>query len=180
VDQSRREALIARYREGPAVVEAALEGVSEAELDHRSADGGWSAREVVHHLGDSEMTSGIRLRKLLAEDGPTIQGYDEAEYARRLHYASRPVGPSLAAMRAARQATAPILDLLGEEDWSRVGPTRRAARTRWRRGWRSTRRTPTTTRSRSGGPSRRPGPPGRAELLAFSLYFARTSVLGRM
>ncbi len=103
------------------MVTAALEGAGDEELDHRPADGGWSPREVVHHLGDSEMTSGIRLRKLLAEDAPTIQGYDEAEYARRLHYASRPIGPSLTAMQAAREATVPVLELLGEVDWSRAG-----------------------------------------------------------
>src|SRR5204863_9473201 len=81
----------------------------------------WSAREVVHHLADSEMTAAIRVRKLLAEDSPVIHGYDEEEFARRLHYGDRPIGPSLAALRAARDSTAPILDLLGEEGWARPG-----------------------------------------------------------
>jgi hypothetical protein len=121
VDAARRDELIARYREGPTVVEQVTAGLGDEDLDHVPADGGWSAREVIHHLADSEMTSAIRLRRLLAEDSPVIQGYDEEEYARRLYYDSRPLGPSLAALRATRESTATILDLLSEQDWRRSG-----------------------------------------------------------
>ena len=121
MDDRTRNELIDRYREGPQVVETALSGVSTIELDHRPATGGWSAREVVHHLADSEMTSAIRLRKLLAEDAPTIEGYDETEFAERLHYRSRPIEPSLAALRAARETTVSILEELRQEDWARSG-----------------------------------------------------------
>jgi hypothetical protein len=121
MDAARRAELIARYREGPAVVEAVVAGLPEDELDHAPAEGGWSARQVIHHLADSEMTSAIRLRRLLAEDSPEIQAYDEEEFARRLHYDSRPVEPSLAALRGTRESTATILDRLTEEDWGRAG-----------------------------------------------------------
>lgn len=63
-------------------------------------DEGWSPRMVVHHLADSESNSYLRLRKLLAEDRPIVHGYDEAEYARRLHY-DRPVDGRLARDHAA-------------------------------------------------------------------------------
>ena len=118
---STRDELIARYREGPDVLEQTVAGLSDEELDHRPADGGWTPRQVVNHMADSEMTSAIRLRKLLVEDSPTLQGYDEAEFARRLHYDVRPIGPSLLALRAARETSASILEHLGEEDWSRSG-----------------------------------------------------------
>jgi hypothetical protein len=121
VDAARRSELIAQYREGPAVVDRVVSGLGDDEIDHPPANGGWSAREVIHHLADSEMTSAVRLRRLLAEDAPVIQGYDEEEFARRLHYDSRPLGPSLAALRATRESTASILDVLSEEDWTRSG-----------------------------------------------------------
>src|SRR3954471_14488646 len=112
MDASHRQELIAQYREGPGVVEELVASLGDEDLDRAPAEGGWTTREVVHHLADSEMTSAIRVRKLLAEDDPTIQGYDESEYARRLYYSSRPVEGSLAALRSARESTADLLDLL--------------------------------------------------------------------
>lgn len=50
-----------------------------------------------------------------------ISGYDEAEFARRLHYDQRPLEPSLLAFRGARETSADLLDRLGEADWNRVG-----------------------------------------------------------
>jgi hypothetical protein len=95
-------------------------GATETELDAHPAPGKWSAREIVHHLADSEMTSAVRLRLLLATDRPNILGYDQDEFARRLYY-GRPIGPSLEAFRAARQTTAEILDRMSEAEWSREG-----------------------------------------------------------
>jgi hypothetical protein len=120
MDLARRRALIERYRDGYRVVAEALDGANGPELDARPGPGEFSARDVVHHLADSEMTSAIRLRRLIAEDGPTIQGYDEAEFARRLYY-DRPIEASLEAFRAARRSTADILDRLSDAEWSRVG-----------------------------------------------------------
>jgi hypothetical protein len=75
---------------------------------------------AVHHLADSEMTSAIRLRLLIAEEQPTILGYDQEAFVRGL-YPDRPVEPSLAAFAAARAATTPILRRLTEEQWQRSG-----------------------------------------------------------
>jgi len=120
MDASERAQLIERYENGYAAVEEALDGISDAELDARPGPDEWSAREIIHHLADSEMTSAIRLRKLLAEDEPTIQGYDEPEFARRLHY-ERPLEGSLLAFKGARESTASLLGVLSESDWSRSG-----------------------------------------------------------
>ncbi len=122
LSRATRTELIARYREGHAAVVAAVGGLSDAELDARpEGEGEWTAREIVHHLADSEMTSAIRLRRLVAEERPVIAGYDEAEWARRLHYAARPIGPSLDALAASRATTADLLDRLTDEEWARAG-----------------------------------------------------------
>ncbi|OLE54084.1 MAG: hypothetical protein AUG51_09585 [Acidobacteria bacterium 13_1_20CM_3_53_8] len=116
-----RQALIEQYKAGYDEVVESLRGLSEDELSAHPIEGKWSAREIVHHLADSESTSAIRLRKLFVEDQPQIQGYDEAEFARRLKYNERPIAPALAAFHAARETTAQILPLLSDEDFSREG-----------------------------------------------------------
>ena len=119
-----RADLLRRYLDGPDAVRKAVEGLTDAQLDQPAADDpadGWTARQIVHHLGDSEMTSAIRLRKLLAEDDAVILAYDEAAFARRLHYDDRPIDASLDAMAAARATSGQILERLSEAEWSRVG-----------------------------------------------------------
>jgi hypothetical protein len=120
VDRSRRGQLLAQYKGGHGEVTEALAGISEAELDARPITGQWTAREIVHHLADSEMTSAFRLRRLLAEEQPAILAYDEEAFARHLHY-DRPIAASLDALRAARQTTADILDRLSEAEWAKEG-----------------------------------------------------------
>ncbi|HEY7280921.1 MAG TPA: DinB family protein [Actinomycetota bacterium] len=121
MDDERRRELIAQYREGPDVLEDAVRGLTDDDLDRAPADGGWTAREVVQHMADSEMRSAVRVRQLLAEDDPVIQGYDEASYAERLRYGDRPTAPAVAAVRASRETTAALLDGLSGGDWSRSG-----------------------------------------------------------
>lgn len=120
MDASERAQLIETYESGYAAVEQALDGISDAELDARPDANEWTAREIVHHLADSEMTSAIRLRRLLAEDDPTIVGYDQEEFARRLRY-DRPIEGSMLAFKGSRDATAPLLHGLTDEEWSRSG-----------------------------------------------------------
>jgi len=116
-----RAALIRTYAEGPAAVEAAVGSLSDAELDRRpDVPGAWTAREVVHHLADSETRSTIRFRKLLAEDSPTIHGYDEAHYATVLWY-DRPIAGSLAVLRAVRASNVELLERLTDADFARSG-----------------------------------------------------------
>src|SRR3954447_3602713 len=101
MDAHTRKDLIDQYKDGYRAVTAAVAGATDAELDAHPAPGKWSAREIVHHLADSEMTSAIRLRLLIAAPAPAIAAYDEAEFARRLYY-DRPIESSLDAFKAAR------------------------------------------------------------------------------
>ena len=115
-----RSTLLDRYATGAAAVDAALEGASEDDLDRRPPSGEWTAREIVHHLADSESMAYIRLRRLIAEDDPVIHGYDEPEWARRLHY-ERPIEASLGVVRAVRAASHELLSALTDEEWDRSG-----------------------------------------------------------
>lgn len=116
-----RQQLIARYADGYAEVSRALEGLSEADLSAHPLPGKWSAREIVQHLADSESISAQRLRKLLVEAHPIIQGYDQEAWAIRLRYNQRDLAPALEAFRAARATTLQLLQAMSAEDWGRGG-----------------------------------------------------------
>jgi hypothetical protein len=118
VDAAERTCLIGKYRDGHRAVTDALTGITEEELD-RSAEDGWTPRQIAHHLADSEMESATRIRRLLAMPAPTILGYDEKAFAGLAQ--DRPIEPSLEAMRWARESSAQLLERMTEEDWQRVG-----------------------------------------------------------
>ena len=120
MDPQERSNLINQYKDGYRVVAEALVGATDEELDARPAPAKWTAREIVHHLADSEMTSAIRLRLLIAVDTPQIVGYDQDEFARRLYY-DRPIEASIEAFKAARRTTAEILERMSEAEWAREG-----------------------------------------------------------
>jgi DinB superfamily len=120
MDDGERDRLLTRYANGADAVDQALDGASDTELDRRPPSGAWTAREVVHHLADSEAMAFIRLRRLIAEDEPVIVGYDEPEWARRLHY-DRPIDSSQAVLRAVRTGSLDLLRSLGPDEWKRAG-----------------------------------------------------------
>lgn len=118
-----RAELLRTYATSADEIRRLVEALTDDELDRRPVDepDGWTARQIVHHLADSEMTSAIRLRRLLAEDAPEIAAYDENRFAERLHYDARPIGPSLDALAAARSTSVQLLERLREDDWARTG-----------------------------------------------------------
>lgn len=116
-----RSNLIEKYVAGYDEVMKALEGFPAESLSAHPIPGKWSAREIVHHLGDSETTAALRLRKLLVEDNPVIEGYDQDQFAIKLRYNERDMAPALEAMRAARATTRQVLNVMTEEEWKREG-----------------------------------------------------------
>lgn len=116
-----RNELIAEYAAGYDEVIRSLDNFPADSLSAHPLPDKWSACEIIHHLADSEMTSALRLRKLLTEEHPIIYGYDEAYYAKRLNYNERDIAPALDAFRAARSTTVQLLKQLSEEDWHRQG-----------------------------------------------------------
>ena len=121
MNTEERKLLIEKYSAGYQEVINALDGFPAESLAAHPIPGKWSAREIVHHLADSESTSAIRLRRLLVEDKPLIQGYDQDQFASKLRYNERDMAPSLEAFRSARATTAQLLSLMTEEEWKREG-----------------------------------------------------------
>jgi hypothetical protein len=120
MEKDERDLLVAQYKDGYRVVSEALLKITPEELDASPAPGKWTARQIIHHLADSEMTAAVRFRLLVAEDRPAIKGYDQDRFAGRLHY-ERPHEASLELFRAARASTAELMACLSEQDWLREG-----------------------------------------------------------
>ena len=116
-----RAALIERYARGPALLKAALKKVPAEAMQWRPAPGKWSAHEVIVHCADSETNAYARIRYLLAEEQPVIQGYDQDRWAKALDYHTLPVDVALATVEAVRANTVPVLKRMSERDWQRVG-----------------------------------------------------------
>jgi hypothetical protein len=116
-----RERLIEQYAAGYAEVQESLEGFPENRLTSHPIEGKWSACEIVQHLADSEMTSAIRIRKLLAQEKPAIDSYDQEAFADRLRYNERDIEPALDALRGARSSTTQLLRIMTDEEWKREG-----------------------------------------------------------
>lgn len=98
-------------------------GTPEPSLDihHQS---GWSARQVIHHMADSETQSYVRLRRLIAEpEGSVIQGYDEAAWAQceALAYINAPVANSIAVIASVRASSLDLLKRITDGDLAKSG-----------------------------------------------------------
>jgi len=118
---AERESLIERYANGPAVLKAALAKIPAAALQWRPGPGKWSAHEIIVHCADSESNSHGRIRHLLADATPVIQGYDQDRWAREIDYHTLPLEPALATTTAVRANTVPLLRRLSETQWRKSG-----------------------------------------------------------
>ena len=96
--------------------------LTEEQLDQSNSEG-WTPRQVIHHMADSEAQSYARLRRLIAEPGSTIQGYDEAIWAENLTlaYRSHKIESSLAVFEAVRQSSYELLLRMDESLISNMG-----------------------------------------------------------
>ena len=119
--REERQQLIEQYAQGPEVVAASLAGFPVDRLTAHPIAGKWSAAEIVHHLSDSESISGVRLRRLIAEERPVITGYDQEHYARVLRYNERDIAPALANFSTVRAVTTQLLRTVADDVWRRPG-----------------------------------------------------------
>jgi DinB family protein len=97
---ARRSECVARIAAAPAHLRAAVAGLTDTQLDSSYRPGGWTVRQVVHHVPDSHINAYTRIRLALTEDTPTIKPYEEARWAELPDARSAPVGPSLALLDA--------------------------------------------------------------------------------
>ncbi len=82
LDDDKRDDLIEAISELPTVLRAAVRGLNNAQLDTPYREGGWTVRQVVHHVADSHINSYVRFKLAMTEDKPPIKGYDENEWAK--------------------------------------------------------------------------------------------------
>ncbi len=113
--------LIDEYLAGPKALRAAVEGMTDEQLDARPFPDKWTTREVVAHLADFDPIIADRMKRVIAEDEPTVLGADQTAYAKRLAYDKRDVGEELAIIELTRSQMAKILRTLKPEDYQRIG-----------------------------------------------------------
>src|SRR5271154_1430690 len=90
-----RQSAMVEIAEAPAKIRAAVKGLNDAQLETPYRDGGWTVRQVVHHVADSHMNAYVRWRLALTETEPTIKPYEESAWARLEDAAQAPVEVSL-------------------------------------------------------------------------------------
>jgi len=114
-----RQACIGTIAETPARLKAAVAGLTPAQLDTPYRPGGWTVRQVVHHLPDSHMNSYVRCRLALTEEEPTIKPYDEARWAELADAKTSPIEPSLLLLENLHERWVLLLRSLTAKDWAR-------------------------------------------------------------
>ena len=103
----------------PGNLRAAVEGLSAAQLDTPYRDGGWTVRQLVHHVADSHMNACVRIRLALTEDWPAVKGYDEKLWAELHDARTAPVEISLQLLDGLHRRWVNLFESLHEEQWQR-------------------------------------------------------------
>ena len=119
IDESQIQSWISDIEALPEDLRGIVERLSESQLDTPYRPGGWTIRQVVHHLPDSHMNSFIRFKWALTEDRPTIKAYFEDRWAKLSDYSSVPVSVSLGLLESLHRRWVGLLRSLGPEDLNR-------------------------------------------------------------
>lgn len=117
---TERQGRIARIRGLPSALEAVVSDLGDEQLDTPYREGGWTVRQVVHHLADSHLNGFARMKLVLTEDRPTLKPYDQDEWA-RLPDARLPITSSLLILRGLHERWASLLEAVPETHWPRSG-----------------------------------------------------------
>lgn len=117
-DEKRRE-LIGQIVEAPAKMRVAVAGLSEAQLETPYREGGWTVRQVVHHLADSHLNAYGRFKLALTEDEPTIKTYNQERWAELPDAKTAPVEPSLTLLESLHKRWVMLLRSMTAADFAR-------------------------------------------------------------
>jgi uncharacterized damage-inducible protein DinB len=119
VAAEQRAEWIEQIAQTPARFRAAVQGLTDEQLDTPYRDGGWTVRQLAHHVPDSHMNAYIRFKLGLTEENPTIKTYEEARWA-ELADAQEPIEVSLTLLEAVHTRWDVLLRSLPDEQWSRT------------------------------------------------------------
>jgi hypothetical protein len=120
VSSAERMLRIRKIEALPAGLRAAIHGLSDSQLDTPYRDGGWTVRQVVHHLADSHMHAYVRMKLILAEDRPTLKTYNQDVWARMPDGHDLPVAPSLRLLEGLHERWTAMLLQVRDEEWLRA------------------------------------------------------------
>jgi uncharacterized damage-inducible protein DinB len=115
-----RAAAVAAIVATPASLRAAVRGLSDAQLDTPYRPGGWTVRQLVHHVADSHLNAYVRTRLAITEDNPTIKPYDEQRWAELPDAKAMPAEVSLVLLDALHERWAALLSTFGPAEFSRT------------------------------------------------------------
>jgi uncharacterized damage-inducible protein DinB len=118
--EEKRRQYIEDIAETPAKLRAAVAGLSEPQLATPYRDGGWTVRQVVHHLADSHLNAFVRFKLALTEDRPTVKTYEQQLWAETPDAKSAPVEFSLALVESLHQRWTVLLKSLAPADFARA------------------------------------------------------------
>jgi uncharacterized damage-inducible protein DinB len=118
--EQQKQAALDDIATAPASLRAAIKGLSEAQLDTPYRPGGWTVRQVIHHVPDSHLNSYVRFKLALTEDEPTIKPYAEDRWAELNDTKATPVEVSLTMLDALHDRWVRLLRSLSSEEWKRT------------------------------------------------------------
>jgi uncharacterized damage-inducible protein DinB len=113
----QRARCIAEIEAAPAQLRAAASGLSDAQIDTPYRPGGWTIRQVVHHVPESHMNAFIRFKWALTENNPMIKAYEEDDWAKTPEVATLPIEPSVRLLEALHARWVPLLKALTAEQY---------------------------------------------------------------
>ncbi len=119
-NEEQKQGFLQQIEQTPAHLRAAVQGLSAAQLDTAYRPGGWTVRQVVHHLPDSHLNSYVRFKLALTEDEPTIKPYAEDRWAALADTQATPVEVSLTLLDALHARWLKLLRSLTPEEWKRT------------------------------------------------------------